>query len=316
MMAVLLWGLPADRPLADAHEELLRLGAAPFLLDQRDLLDTEVVLRMGAGGMTGWLRVGGRRLPLRDVTAFYPRPYDSRRLPAVAAEGPASPAWRHALAVEEALWTFAELTPALVVNRPSAMVGNNSKLWQLEQIRAHGFLVPPTLATTSPDQVRAFWAEQGELIFKSLSGVRSRVTRLRPDQAGRLDDVAWCPTQFQRRIKGRDHRVHVVGEQVFACEVRSEADDYRYAAHQSLADAELRATELPAAVARRCRTLAAAMGLVVAGIDLRRTPRGAWYCFEVNPSPAYSYYEQRTGQPICAAIARLLATGDRAAWSP
>jgi len=53
--------------------------------------------------------------------------------------------------------------------------------------------------------------------------------------------------------------------------------------------------------------LAASLDLVVAGIDLRRTPDGEWYCFEVNPSPAFSYYESATHQPISAAIAALLA---------
>jgi glutathione synthase/RimK-type ligase-like ATP-grasp enzyme len=49
------------------------------------------------------------------------------------------------------------------------------------------------------------------------------------------------------------------------------------------------------------------MRLTVAGVDLRWAPGGAWYCFEVNPSPAFSYFAQATGQPIARAIARLLA---------
>jgi glutathione synthase/RimK-type ligase-like ATP-grasp enzyme len=58
--------------------------------------------------------------------------------------------------------------------------------------------------------------------------------------------------------------------------------------------------------------MAAGMGLNVAGIDLRCTPGGAWVCFEVNPSPAFVYYEKATGQPIAAAIAALLARADQA----
>jgi D-alanine-D-alanine ligase-like ATP-grasp enzyme len=54
------------------------------------------------------------------------------------------------------------------------------------------------------------------------------------------------------------------------------------------------------------------MRLHVAGIDLRRTPDGEWYCFEVNPSPAFLYYETATGLPIAAAIARILAAGEQA----
>ena len=49
------------------------------------------------------------------------------------------------------------------------------------------------------------------------------------------------------------------------------------------------------------------MELSVAGIDLRKTPEGEWVCFEVNTSPAFTYYEEATHQPIARAIARLLA---------
>jgi glutathione synthase/RimK-type ligase-like ATP-grasp enzyme len=44
----------------------------------------------------------------------------------------------------------------------------------------------------------------------------------------------------------------------------------------------------------------------MAGIDLRFTRDGEVYCFEVNPSPVYSYYEARTGQAIASAVAEYL----------
>ena len=68
----------------------------------------------------------------------------------------------------------------------------------------------------------------------------------------------------------------------------------------------MRAMRLPPAVEERCLRLAAAMRLPLAGIDLRRTPRGEWYCFEVNPSPAFTFYTSHTGQPVAEAIASLL----------
>jgi glutathione synthase/RimK-type ligase-like ATP-grasp enzyme len=72
---------------------------------------------------------------------------------------------------------------------------------------------------------------------------------------------------------------------------------------------ELRAHVLPAEVEARCRETARALDLPVAGLDLRRTPDGAWYCFEVNPSPCFTYYERHTGQPITAALAGYLMGG-------
>ena len=51
---------------------------------------------------------------------------------------------------------------------------------------------------------------------------------------------------------------------------------------------------------------------IAVGMDPRGlavTPDGRWFCFEVNPSPAFSYYQKAIGQPIAAAVARLLMEG-------
>jgi glutathione synthase/RimK-type ligase-like ATP-grasp enzyme len=100
--------------------------------------------------------------------------------------------------------------------------------------------------------------------------------------------------------------VHVVGREVFACRVESSAIDYRYPGHGEDAP-KIEAQDLPADVAERCGSLTTYLGLLVAGIDLRCTPDERWFCFEVNPSPGFTYYEQASGQPIADAIASLLA---------
>jgi class 3 adenylate cyclase len=43
--------------------------------------------------------------------------------------------------------------------------------------------------------------------------------------------------------------------------------------------------KIDAALGARLVALAAGMGLLVAGIDLRLTPDGAWCCFESTPPP-------------------------------
>ena len=97
-----------------------------------------------------------------------------------------------------------------------------------------------TLVTTDPEAALAFQAQHGSVIYKSTSGVRSIVSRFTAEHAERLADLRWCPTQFQQYIPGRDHRVHTVGDDIFACEIVSAADDYRYGARQGM-DVELRA---------------------------------------------------------------------------
>jgi hypothetical protein len=304
---ILLWGLSGDGPL-DEVEASLRGRGVPFaLLDQRDVLDTRVESEPGRAFASRVLTRDGH-IDLDAVTACYLRAHDFRRLPHIEAAGPESAAWSHAVAVESALYAWVELTPALVVNRPSAMSSNNSKPYQAALIGAHGFAVPETLITTDPAAVEEFRARHGALIYKSISSVRSIVSRLTPDHDERLADVAWCPTQFQQYVPGTDYRVHVIGEELFTCEVISVADDYRYAGRQG-AGVEIRPCGLPPEVGEKLRTLVRALGLCVAGVDLRRTPDGEWFCFEVNPSPGFTFYEPDDEQPIADAIARLLAYG-------
>jgi hypothetical protein len=305
----LLWGLGTERPFEVVWEEVERQGLPYLLLDQRDVAETELEISFDAE-LTGTIRTRTRTVDLRSVTSAYVRPCDSRMLPAVARAGEGSPLWRHALTLAETLSAWTELTGALVVNRFSSMASNGSKPFQLELIRRQGFSVPETLVTTDPAEARAFYERHGRVIYKSVSSVRSIVSRLRPDELERLAGVVHCPTQFQRYIPGRDHRVHVVGDEIFPCEIVCDATDYRYPGEE---DVDLRACELPAEVEERCFRLAASMGLPVAGIDLRRSPEGEWFCLEVNPSPAFSYYQAHAKLPISGAIARLLAAGPKEA---
>jgi glutathione synthase/RimK-type ligase-like ATP-grasp enzyme len=307
---ILLWGLPVDDPLRCVEEALRRAGAQVAFVDQRAVLDTEIELVVDAD-VGGRLRVGDHWIDLGAVTAAYLRPYDTRRVPAVAQTGAGSLEEGYAFAVEDLLVSWADATPALVLNRPAAMATNTSKPYQATLIRDCGFPVPETLITTDPEAVREFRDRHGEVIYKSISSTRSVVSRVGPEQMSRLDDLHWCPTQFQEYVPGIDHRVHVIGEEVFACEILSNADDFRYASPQEGAT-EMRARELPADCVARCRALAAHLELPFAGIDLRLTPDGEWYCFEVNPAPGFTFFQDATGQRIDEAVARFLMAGPSA----
>jgi glutathione synthase/RimK-type ligase-like ATP-grasp enzyme len=306
---ILLWGLPADPPLASVRAALTRAGNPVVFLDQQDVLRYRLALAVD-GGLRGTLQVPQRTIDLAAVSAVYARPYDVRQIEALQGKQSGDPDLDRALAFEDTLNGWLEMTPALVVNRPSAMASNNSKPYQLELIRSAGFDVPDTLVTTDPSAVLSFWKKHGTVIYKSISGIRSIVTRLRPEHREKLPDVSHCPTQFQEYIEGTDIRIHVVGDEVFGCEIRSDADDYRYPPGES-ADPQVRNWHVPDELAERCRRLAAALELAVAGIDLRCTAAGRFYCFEANPSPAFSFYQEATGQPLGEAIARLLSNAAR-----
>jgi hypothetical protein len=300
---ILVWGVPRDPPVAAVTAALARLGQPVFFVDQHDAFAAEMDLRVDRE-VSGVLRLPAGDVDLAKITAAYIRPYETSRLPTVAEAPPALQA--RVAALDEALLCWSEVTPARVVNRPAAMASNQSKPYQSALIQAQGFDVPETLVTTDRDALEAFWEEHGQIVYKSISGVRSIVTCLTPSHRERFNDLSHCPTQFQRWISGSDFRVHVAGNDVFACKVTSSATDYRYPRGEEETP-EIQPFELPVDLADRCRRLVASMSLVLAGIDLRRTPDGQWFCFEVNPSPGFTYYEQATGQPIADSIACLLA---------
>jgi hypothetical protein len=302
---ILLWGVPYDPPLAAVEKILRRDGVSYAFLDQRAVLDSELSLQVGER-VSGTLRVQGETLPLEEIRAVYPRPFALEQIKPLADAGRGSAAFRRAAAFQQLFSIWLDLTPAGVLNRPRQMSLNYSKPYQASLIEAAGFAIPETLLTTDPDAVRAFRNTQTGIIYKSVSAVRSIVAQLEPQDEARIQDVMWCPTQFQQRISGSEVRVHVIGEEVFASEIVTGADDYRYA-FLSGASLEIRAMDPPDAWADRCRRLAAAMRFPIAGIDLR-CDHEIWYCFEVNPSPGFAYYQERTGQPIDEAVARLLCS--------
>lgn len=307
-MLTVLWGLESDAPLATVHEALQYFGGEVLLIDQRRVPETEFRVE-DERNLTGFIRYGDRRAELGEIGAWYVRPYDTRRVPAIQRAGPKSADWMHALELDNALLGWLEVTQACVVNRPSCMLANGCKPYQLQMVARFGFAIPETLVTTDPAEASAFCDRHVKVIYKSISGVRSRVTRLSDTDRERLRDVVHCPTQFQAYIPGRDYRVHVIGEDVFACEIQSEADDYRYAGADGRVS--ILAVRLPHDLEDRALTMTKCMGLEVAGIDLRCTPENKWYCFEVNPSPGFTFFEQFSGQGLAAAIARLLMSSER-----
>ncbi len=295
---ILLVGQPTDPPLAAVHEALLAQGNHPILFDRRTALQSTIEITT-ANTVEGQLRLPAKTLDLAKVCSVYLRPLESR--------GPATDlpaALQHLQTLQDILYAWADLTPALVLNRPTPMTANDSKPFQSAWLRTLGFLTPATLLTTDPAAAEAFWQLHTRVIYKSLSGTRSIVSELTPAHRDRLAHIAACPTQFQQHIPGQDYRVHVVDDQLFPTVIHSSATDYRYAEIPFQAEP----CTLPDSVATLCRHAAQAMQLTLAGIDLRRTPQGEWFCFEVNPSPAFTSFEDPTTQPIAHAVAHLLAS--------
>lgn len=279
---------------------LLELGCFPE--------SYKIAFSWEVSGPEGVIEGPGWRLALPTISGVFaryvaPEPGDPAVLP-VGDLRAATLLEHHATLM--ALWEHM-LCP--VANRICGSLSNHSKPYQLLMIRRTRLRIPRTLVTTCAASARAFYGEHdSRVIFKSISGHRSVVRLMRKGDLARLKHLRDCPAQFQEFVGGTNVRVHTVDGEVFATRVVSSAVDYRFAEQRGAA-VLLEPTTVPPWVADACLDLARAMGLVIAGIDLKVTPDEEWFCFEVNPCPAFAYYEQRTGQPISAALVTALRNG-------
>ena len=290
---ILVCGSPADPPVAAVIDALEDRSADVELLDDANIPTLAYDLVVGPRP-SGWLELGDRQVDLDEITAVYLRPGEQPR---------------SGTAASAALLAVLGSLPATVVNRPAAGRSNLAKPFQLAILAAAGLTTPATLVTSDPVAAREFLARHRRIVYKSISGVRSVVASIDAgDRAGveRLERIGHGPVQLQQWIDGVDVRVHVVGDRWFATSITAEATDYRYSPDGTVPPA-LAPCDLPDDVGHRLVDVSHGMGLLVSGVDLRHTADDRWCCFEVNPSPGFTYYEGHTGQPIAGAIAALLS---------
>ena len=306
---ILLVGIPSEPPLAMVKARLDEMGASVAIFDQRDVAKTRLCWSAVGGHPDGELWLAGTPYALSTFDAIYARPMDDRLLPELDSEPPDSMARQRSRRLHELLIEWIDAAPGRVVNRFRNMGSNGSKPYQAQLIRRAGLRVPETLITNDPARLGEFRRRHPRVIFKSISGIRSIVRELGAgddlDDA-QADALRACPVQFQAYVPGFDVRAHVIGDEVIATRVDSDGTDYRYASRDGLETA-LQPWQLDPDLAAACVQLSSALGLVFTGIDLRITPDGEVYCFEVNPSPAYTYFSGQTGQPIPETLARHLA---------
>jgi len=264
---------------------------------------------------SSYLEVGGSAVAAEEIHAvWYRRPVLPRVAPGLSAQ---DAAWATREAAE-ALDGFWRTLNARWVSPPSAIRLAGSKLLQLRDAVGIGFEIPETLVSASASHVEELLARSPVgVICKPLSDGRVRsegrsllFTSLitREDLVGLGDE----PHLFQALVAKRyDVRVTVIGDEVFATRIEPRpgnvtAVDWRRMHPDTLC---YHPETLPDALAAQCRQLLKHYRLSFGAIDLARGHDGSYTFFEVNPNGQWAFIEQRTGQPLRAALADLL-TGD------
>jgi glutathione synthase/RimK-type ligase-like ATP-grasp enzyme len=299
---------------------LERRGERAYRLDT-DLYPTEVRLSLACeeGAGLGWIDGARGRLELAEVTAvWYRRSSIGAGIPAEL-----DPQLRRPSIEESRRMVLGMLAAmeVLTVDRVETIRRAEHKPLQLRLARRLGLDVPRTLSTNDPEAVRAFArGVPGGIVTKMMAsfavyedGVENVVftSPISDADLADLDGLDLCPMTFQERIdKALELRVTVVGRQVFAASIDSQASPR--ARHDWRRDGAALATawrryELPAEVAARTLALMDELDLTYGACDFIVTPDGRHVFLEVNPSGEFMWLVPHAGLPIDDAIADVLA---------
>ncbi len=254
----------------------------------------------------------GRTFDLSDVhVVWWRRPQPFEIDPVIRRPSHRAFAYSESHEAVTGLWL---LLDAYFVNRPAATEAGGRKAYQLRLAQEVGLSIPETLITNDPSAARAFAGSRVRTVCKAFSATEQdwRETRLlREEELANLDQVAYAPVIFQEYVEaGVDLRVTVVGDALYAAAIHAEGTSYPIDFRMDLSRARIEPTTLPSRVEQALLALMKRLDLVYGAVDMRRTPSGQHVFLEVNPAGQWLFVEQRTNQPITAAVARLLAQHD------
>ncbi len=302
---ILICGIPSEPPIELLTNELDIIGANYLLWNQREFNKTNISLFLTAAGrVSGTLQYCDKDYSLENITAIYCRLTDWTTLPEIENDDTNMKLRERCEHIHVLMQLFIDNCQGTVVNRSEDMMSNSSKPYQMFLAKEAGIKIPDTCITTSEEIALDFYEEkQQRVIYKSISGTRSIVQKLKEQDLPNLGKLFFCPTQFQEFAEGQNLRVHVINEATISTAIHSDATDYRYAAKEGGESATLSHTELQAHNKLKCVRFSKDLGLFFSGLDFKQNEAGEITCFEANPMPGYSYYEQSASQPIAYTLA-------------
>jgi len=279
-----------------------------------------------SGSGTVWsaeIRTPLRSLHLQDVRAAW------LRRPGDPVVGAALRPETREFAVQQARSTLTALY-ALIGDRwlshPEAIRAAADKVRQMRHAAAAGLAVPDTLIGNDVGRVAGFHrgnmrAGRGTAV-KSLhlgtqvsydGGLRVPLTARWPENLdpGQLDSIGLAPAVFQEYVpKQREIRAVVIGSQVFAASVDSQAiPEARHDVRGAAAKAGYEPCDLPASTRTALLDVVHGLRLRFCSADLVLTPDGQYVFLDLNPNGQWLWLEQEAKLPLSAAMADLLTAG-------
>jgi len=214
----------------------------------------------------------------------------------------------------------------LMINDPDNERIYSNKVIQLQMAHKYELTIPHTLISNDDSEVKDFIGRiksaGRRVIFKPLKHPKHPKPELIPTRFFqeqdyfRLAQVRNAPVIFQEFIEGRDLRVTIVGERVFAGEIipttNIGSQDWRLEGFS-----KYREFNLDERIEQKLVKLLSSMGLVYGAVDLKLAANGEIFFLEVNPAGQYLFMEVGAGLPISEAIAEhLVVYGEKRSVSP
>lgn len=227
-----------------------------------------------------------------------------------------------------ALTSIASVIPARWINAhvPQEVIVANKARQQVTAARA-GFRVPYTRITNDVNSILSFPKVDGDgcvmvktiAPFMSLEPAVIYTQRVSVDELASDPSIVSCPVYVQEAIpKKFEYRVYVVGDEVLACRIDSQAsertrNDWREYDHDNVAHTHV---TLPFMVRRRLRRCLRTLDLRYGAVDLIETPEGEFVFLEVNSAGQHRWITVLAGLPIPEAFARMCVKMSREWWEP
>lgn len=180
-----------------------------------------------------------------------------------------------------------------VIDDPFTVFRAENKAIQLEVAQRAGFVIPPTLISNAPDDIRAFAQSHEAIIAKTLRHTPQTMletVEVTLDQLQDEESLRLCPTIYQAKVPGTQHlRLLVFGDDAVGAELTSPHLDWR--GRKEVRMAEYRPD---IALRERCFTLLRNLRLSMAVFDLKIGPDGPIF-LEINPQGQFLFLEILSG---------------------
>lgn len=300
------------------QKALRKNGHDAILFKQDQCLSGEFLgFQIIHGGVSFYVAIDGKRYTIDDFSAiWYLKPHLPREL---LEETPAE--YRHFverqfLAMRQALWSISRNKYRL--NDPWSTQIAENKPYQLVIASQSGFVLPDTLITSDPNEVKQFYQNhQGKIVVKLLatSPIFDHViytNKVTPEHLEQIESVCKSPAIFQEIVpKAYELRITVVGNNIFPVKLYSQEDeattlDWRRKPLTDDFTVKMELTELPLNIKQKIYALMNRLQLRFGCIDMIVTPTGQYVFLEINPEGQWYFVQLNTEEQIAEAIAAML----------